>query len=142
MKRRTFAAATLVFTTGFPLLCRADEKTPVAPPKPITLKATARDMLDHAPGITTFASAEELAKKNPKLLEKFDHEIDFAKEDLILVQWGSSGPPFGKLTYKTEKTSIIFAVEEPKVQIRGQAYKLGADWFTVVKGTKIVFTSK
>lgn len=117
----------------------AEEKPQVAAPKPISLKAPS-DTVDGEPGVYTFASSEELAKKDPKLLAQFDRAIDFKSEDLVLVQWGTSGPPFGKLTFKTDKTSVIFAVEEPKVEIRGQAYKFGADWFTVVKGTKTVMS--
>jgi hypothetical protein len=131
---------TILFLLFAALSSRAAEEQKVAPPKPLALKAIASDSTDSEPGINTFASAEELEKKFPKLLQQFNREIDFKSEDLILVQWGSSGPPFGKLTYKTDKTSITFAVEEPKAEIRGQAYKLGADWFTVVKGTKIVMT--
>ncbi len=136
-RQALFAAVLLLFATS-PFGHTAEDKTKVPAPKPIALKAVASDTVDTEPGVHTFASAEELAKKNPKLLQQFDRAIDFKAEDLILVQWGSSGPPFGKLTYKTDKTSIIFAVEEPKVELRGQAYKFGADWFTVVKGTKIV----
>lgn len=135
--QRISLAIVALFLLAESLAWAAEEKK-VADPKPIALKAVASDSTDHEPGINTFASAEELEKKFPKLLQQFNREIDFKSEDLILVQWGSSGPPFGKLTYKTDKTGITFAVEEPKADIRGQAYKLGSDWFTVAKGTKIV----
>jgi len=138
MNRQTLFAAFLLLFARSPFGHSAEDKTKVPAPKPITLKAVVGDSVDSEPGIYTYASVEELAKKNPKLLQQFDRAIDFKAEDLILVQWGTSGPPFGKLTYKTDKTSIIFAVEEPKVEVRGQAYKFGADWFTVAKGTKIV----
>jgi hypothetical protein len=134
-----FTALLLLFTTNS-LGLAAEDKAKVPAPKPITLKAVASDTVDSEAGIYTFASAAELAKKNPKLLEQFERAIDFQREDLILVQWGTSGPPFGKLTYKTDKTSITFTVEEPKVEVRGQAYKFGADWFTVAKGTKVVMS--
>ncbi len=136
MQRISLLVVALFLLAGS-LAWAADEKK-VVDPKPIALKAVASDSTDHEPGINTFASAEELEKKFPKLLQQFNRAVDFKSEDLILVQWGSSGPPFGKLTYKTDKTSITFTVEEPKVDIRGQAYKLGADWFTVAKGTKTV----
>ena len=138
MQRISLAIVALFLLAGS-LAWAADEKK-IADPKPITLKAIASDSTDHQPGINTFASAEELEKKFPKLLQQFNREIDFKSEDLILVQWGSSGPPFGKLIYKTDNKSITFSVDEPKVENRGQAYRLGSDWFTVAKGTKIVMT--
>lgn len=138
MHRQTLFAATLLLFATSLFSHAAEDKAKIPAPKPIALKAVASDSVDQEPGVYTFANAEELAKKNPKLLEQFDRAIDFKTEDLVLVQWGPSGPPFGKLTYKTDKTSIKFVVEEPKVEIRGQAYKFGADWFTVAKGTKIV----
>jgi len=138
MKRRTFYLLAILALVSSQLGSAAEEKANIAAPKPIALKVVASDSVASEPGVHTFASAEELAKKNPKLLQQFDRAIDFKTEDLVLVQWGSSGPPFGKLAFKTDKSSIIFAVEEPKVENRGQAYKLGADWFTVAKGTKIV----
>ena len=137
MNSRILFASTLFFLSAA-LFLRAAEEKKILPPKPIALKAEASDTVDSESGVYTFASAEELAKKNPKLLQQFERTIDFRAEDLILVIWGTSGPPFGKLAYKTDKTSIIFAVEEPKVEIRGQAYKFSADWFTVAKGTKIM----
>ncbi len=140
MKRQTLYALLLLLFATSRFGSAADDKANVSAPKPIALKIVASDLIGSEPGVHTFASAEELEKKNPKLLPQFDRAIDFKSEDLVLVQWGSSGPPYGKLTYKTDKTSITFAVEEPKAEIRGQACKLGADWFTVAKGTKIVMT--
>jgi hypothetical protein len=136
MQRLPEIAVMLVLLGG--LTTWAAEEKKVADPKPISLKAIASDSTESEPGINTFRSPEELEKKFPKLLQQFNRAIDFKSEDLILVQWGSSGPPFGKLTYKSDKTSIIFTVLEPKAEIRGQAYKLGSDWYTVTKGTKIV----
>jgi hypothetical protein len=140
MKRRAFYSLLMLLLVSSQFGSAADDKVTVPAPKPIALKFIASDSNDSQPGVHTFASAEDLEKKNPKLLQQFDRAIDFKSEDLVLVQWGSSGPPFGKLTFKTDKTSITFAVEEPKADIRGQAYKLGADWFTVAKGTKIVMS--
>lgn len=140
MQRISLAVVAFLLLGDVLLWAAEEKKAKVADPKPIALKFVASDSTESEPGINTFASAEELEKKFPKLLQQFNRGIDFKSEDLILVQWGSSGPPFGKLTYKTDKTSIIFTVEEPKAEIRGQAYKLGADWFTVVKGMKIVMS--
>jgi hypothetical protein len=107
---------------------------------PKELKATfepALGFLD-GKGVRTFASLAEINKDFAGHQVKLDRDVDFTKESVILIQWGTSGPPFGKLAHRvTEKKEIEFYVDEPKVEIRGQAFKQGLNWYTVPKGTKV-----
>ena len=67
-------------------------------------------------------------------------KVAFAKEDLVHVSWGSSGPPFGDLRYEVQDGKIIiFYVKEPKAEIRGQAFRLGNDFFAVPKKATVTF---
>ena len=71
-------------------------------------------------------------------------EIDFAKEDLAHVSWGSSGPPFGKLQYEIKDgddgTTITFYIKKPKGEMRGTAFRLGNDFFAVPKKATVTFS--
>jgi hypothetical protein len=59
---------------------------------------------------------------------------------LVHVAWGSSGPPFGDLRYETKDGKIItFFVKEPRAAIRGQAYRLGNDFFAGPKKADVKF---
>jgi len=114
-------------------------------PTPQSVKVTVTGIPPGAgqPGVQQFGSADEVQKAFANTKITLPDGIDFAKYDVVFVGWGTSGPPFGQLKFKSNvKTGVTFYVQEPAAQIRGQAYKLGADWFLVPKGTKTAFEKK
>lgn len=96
------------------------------------------------PGVRVASDEQELTKLLGEATAKqFTGKIDFTKENLVHVVWGSSGPPFGKLRYeiKDEKADkvITFFVKVPQTLVQGQAYRLGNDFFAVPKNSKVTF---
>jgi hypothetical protein len=96
------------------------------------------------PGVRVANDEKELTKLLGKAIAKqVAGKIDFAKEKLVHVAWGSSGPPFGTLQHeiKTDKEgdTITFYIQEPKVAVRGQAFRIGNDFFAVPKEWKAAF---
>jgi len=131
-----FASVLLAATGATAVLADDAEKGP----QPSALSVKTSEPLTSAgkPGVTQFGSQDDVDKAFGKGKVTLERPIDFAKEELVFVRWGTSGPPFGDLKFKSSpKEGISFYVQEPNVQVRGQAYKLGADWFTVPKGTKV-----
>lgn len=96
-------------------------------------KLTAMTDADAAEKLVGAASAKGLVS-----------EIDFAKEQLVLVSWTTSGPPDGKLMHEVAKDGgITFYVQGPAgVKARGQRARIGADFFAVPKEAKVTFDSK
>jgi hypothetical protein len=94
---------------------------------------------------------EELQAENRRLCRSLGEDIakqiigkvGFAKEALVHVSWGSSGPPFGELAHEIKDgkggKTITFFVLEPKVNQRGMAYRLGNDFFAVPKNSSVQF---
>ena len=124
----------------------ASAKEPAKKSEPIrqiavTLDPLAAAKLQGTPGVTVVGDEKQLKESFGQAIAKqITGKIDFAKEDLAHVSWGSSGPPFGDLRYETEDGKMItFYVEEPKVAIWGQAYQLGNDFFAVPKKAKVKF---
>jgi len=74
----------------------------------------------------------------PKGAPQLAKQVDFAKEQILFVRWSSSGPPFGTLRYDVKaegKTHVVeFHIQEPKAKVRGEALRIGADYFAVPKG--------
>jgi hypothetical protein len=96
------------------------------------------------PGVRVASDEQELTKLLGKAIAKqIAGKIDFAKDKLVHVAWGSSGPPFGTLQYEIkadkEGDTITFYIQEPKVNMRGQAYRLGNDFFGVPKKSQVSF---
>ncbi len=75
-------------------------------------------------------------------------KIDFATEDLVHVGWESFGPPFGDLLFEANNgKNITFYIKEPKVEMRGAAYRgaayrLGNAFFAVPKKAEIKFDGR
>ena len=96
------------------------------------------------PGVTLVSDQKELAKAFGEAVAKqIAGQVDFAKEKLVHVAWGSSGPPFGRLQHEIkegeEGEAITFFVKQPKGSVRGQAYRLGNDFFVVPKKSQVSF---
>jgi type 1 glutamine amidotransferase len=96
------------------------------------------------PGVKVVSDQKGLVKSFGEVIAKqIAGQIDFAKEDLVHVSWGSSGPPFGTLRSEIKEgkggRGITFYVEEPKVAVRGQAFRLGNDFFAVPKESQVRF---
>lgn len=107
----------------------------------VTVDPLAAAKVSGKPGVTVFRSMTDVEKSLGKgIAKQIARQIDFANQELAHVAWGSSGPPFGTLQYETkEGKKIVFFVEEPKVEVRGQAYRLGNDFFAVPKKTSVQF---
>jgi hypothetical protein len=96
------------------------------------------------PGARAMGDQKEAAKLlGQSIAKQVVGKIDFAKEDLVHVAWGGSGPPFGTLQYEIKDgkdgKTITFYIKEPKAAIRGQAFRIGNDFFAVPKKSKVVF---
>jgi len=127
----------------------ASAKEPAKKPESVRKIAVAVDPLAAAnlqrkPGVTV-ASAEKEMKKafGEEIAKQITGNVDFAKEDVVHVAWGSSGPPFGKLARETKDGKdgkiITFFVKVPKTVVQGQAYRLGNDFFAAPKTAKVKF---
>lgn len=69
--------------------------------------------------------------------------VDFQMESLVLVSWTTSGPPDGTLKHEVKKDgAIVFYVQGPGGQVRGQRARIGADFFAVPKDAKVSFDVK
>jgi hypothetical protein len=93
---------------------------------------------DSAQGLSTYKSAAEVEKAAGKpVAEQIAKLVDFDKEDVVFVRWTSSGPPFGMLQHEVKDQAVEFYIKDPAMgKIRGQALRLGADFFGVTKGAK------
>jgi hypothetical protein len=96
------------------------------------------------PGARAMSDQKEVTKLlGQSIAKQLAGKIDFSKEDLVHVAWGSSGPPFGTLEYEIKDgkdgKTITFSIKEPKVPMRGMAFRLGNDFFAVPKKSKVVF---
>ncbi len=130
-----------------PWLCLAAEPaSPTTQLQKIDVKVDAMDAakLASKPGVRTFAAEKDVAAAlGEKLAQQLSGKVDFATQQLVFVTWGSSGPPFGHLkndvTGPADKPEIAFFIDEPKATIRGQAYRLGAEFFTAPASAKVSF---
>ena len=97
------------------------------------------------PGVRVASDEKEMtALLGEAIAKQVKGKIDFAKEDLAHVGWGTSGPPFGELQYEIQNgkdgTTITFYIKEPKVEMRGMAFRLGNDFFVVPKKATVKFS--
>jgi len=138
---------TLFATVALAVLsCAAGAGVPATKPEPVRKIAVNVDPLAAAklsgqPGVTVVSDEERMKESFGEAIAKqIVGKVDFAKEDLVYVSWGSSGPPFGDLRFEAKDGKILtFFVKEPKAAIRGQAYRLGNDFFAVPKNAKVKF---
>src|SRR5262249_43050285 len=89
--------------------------------------------------ILALDSLQELEKLvGAKAAPQLAKQVDFAKEHILFVSWSTSGPPFGTLKFEVkagDKTHAVeFYIQEPKAKVRGEALRIGADYFAVPKG--------
>ena len=135
----------LLAAVGLAVLPYAHAEEPTKKPEPIrkipvTVDPMAAAKLQCTPGVTVVSAEKQIQKFFGKAIAKqITGKIDFGKEDLVHVSWGSSGPPFGDLQFKKDGKIITFFVKEPKVEMRGQAYRLGNDFFAVPRKAKVKF---
>ena len=92
--------------------------------------------------VTTIKSKDELEKiAGKKAAQELAGQVDFQKQEIVFVSWTTSGPPFGKLEFEVigkDKDRVVeFYIREPNVKVRGQAARIGADFFAVPKETKV-----
>lgn len=127
----------------------ANAEEPAAKAEPVRKIAVAVDPLAAAnlqgkPGVTVVNDEKGVKESfGESIAKQIAGKVDFTKEDLVHVSWGSSGPPFAELRHevKDEKDgqTITFFLQQPKTLVQGQAYRLGNDFFAVPKGTKVTF---
>jgi hypothetical protein len=146
---------TLYLLIGLAVLAVASKSVaadPAAPPKKqepirkltVEVDPIAGSQWSAKPGVQVASDEEETTKLLGKAIAKqIAGKIDFAKEKLVHVAWGSSGPPFGTLQYgikeDKEGKAITFYIQEPKVAVRGQAFRIGNDFFAVPKKSQVEF---
>jgi len=126
---------------------RADKspEPPVATPKVRALKAT-RPLFKQLGGknkVMVAKTAAELDKLLGKVLAtELGKQVKFATEQVVIVSYQTSGPTFGILKHEVkgkDKKTVEFYVQEPKGVPRGQALKLGLEYFAVTKGTPVKY---
>lgn len=90
------------------------------------------------------AAVEKLVGK--KAAKAIADMVDFDKETVVLVSWTTSGPPDGKLQHEIKgvgkERKVIFFVQGPGGNIRGQRARIGADLFVVTKNVPVEFEAK
>ncbi len=134
---------------------RAEAAAPVVPAKKaelvrkltVNIGPVAAQRFSAKPGVTVVSDQKELTEFLGELLgeaavKQIAAQIDFAKEKLAHVAWGSSGPPSGTLQHEVKQEkgdAITFYIKEPKAPMRGVAYRLGSDFFVVPKKSQVSF---
>lgn len=121
------------------------EDKPAAKPDVSVRKLTFKNpgrLPEGARDVKTYGSLDEATKAlGEDVTKQFAGQIDFAKEQLVRVRWDTSGPPFGTLEHRVSKDKdgpqVVFHVKEPNVQVRGQALKIGEDYFAVTAKIKV-----
>ena len=88
------------------------------------------------------AAVEKLLGKDSatSLLER----VDFTKEKVVLVSWGTSGPPEGSLKHEVKgegkERQLVFYVQGPVgAHIRGARARIAADFFAVPRDIAVAF---
>jgi biotin carboxylase len=118
----------------------AQDKETKVEVKPLTVK-NLPITVGGGSAVTVIKSTQELQKvAGKKAAEELASQVDFQKQDIVFVSWTTAGPPFGKLEFevigKGKELAVEFYIREPKVNARGQAARIGADFFAVPKETK------
>ena len=89
----------------------------------------------------TAAELEKLVGKDPA--REMGKQVKFATEQVVIVSYSTGGPPFGMLKHEIkgkDRKSVEFYVQEPKgLGKRGQALKVGLEYFAVTRGTPVKF---
>lgn len=121
---------------------RSQDKTPV---RPLTVKPDPDKLPGGgAPGVKLYTSSEMAAKQlGTFVARQLAAQVDFAKEQVVHVQWFSGGPPFGTLRHELKGTGVNFFVQGPPPgKARGEAARIGSDFFAIPVGTKATFEPK
>ncbi len=129
------------------ILAAADEAKDDQVVRKLAVKVDLPDLgkLSTTRGATTIHSSEEAGKLfGEGIAKQIAGQIDFAKEDVVLIGWGKAGPPFAKLDYeiKDEKEGkvIKFHLQQPKhSRMHGNVAMRVNDFFAVPKGAKVEF---
>jgi hypothetical protein len=125
-----------------------DEKIVVRPLKLVVKDFAVIGRIGGQNKLTTLADATAVEKLLGKDAAKsLGDQADFAKEQIVLVSWGTSGPPDGMLKHEIKgmdkDRKLIFYVQGPVgAMVRGQRLRLGADFFAVPKGVAVSFDPK
>lgn len=74
-------------------------------------------------------------------------QVDFNKEKIVFVSWFTSGPPYGSLKHSVtgagkEQTITFFVQGPPGAGPRGEAARVGADFFAFPKEAVVLFDPK
>ena len=136
-----------LMATASSILAADDAAKDNSPIRKVAVKVDLPDLgkLSASRGITTFHSSEEAEKSlGEGIAKQIAGQIDFAKEDLVLVAWAKVGPPFATLAYeiKDEKDGkvIRFHLQQPKPsRLHGNVAMRVTDFFAVPKGAKVEF---
>jgi hypothetical protein len=143
MMLRTTLAAAFALTTSLALVtsaATAKDKDKIEV-KPLQVKGLPFNV-GGGNAVTTVKSKDELEKvAGKKAAQELVGQVDFQKQEIVFVSWTTSGPPFGKLEFEVigkDKDRVVeFYIREPKANARGQAARIGADFFAVPKETKV-----
>lgn len=127
----------------------SDDAEPAGKPiKARALKVSERPFeLGGKDKLTAFKTEAELEKAvGKKLAAELARQVKFADEQVVVVSYFTSGPPFGELKHevkgKGKKAAVEFYCKEPAVAQRGEAAKIGLDFFAVPKGVAVKYLGK
>lgn len=93
-----------------------------------------------------FSDAQFALKPRPKsadvsklIADRVEKEMDFSKNDLVIVNLSTGGPPFGKFRQELKDGTLRFWIEEPVgVRRRGMALQTIFKFYRIPKGLKVV----
>lgn len=123
------------------------EKAKAAQVRKLQVAVDQTDLVQQKPGVSLAASNEEMTRAwGEKFAQQISKQVDFKKEKVVRVDWGSEGPPFDTLEYRFEKNQAKMRVEffqrKPQAQARGQAYMIGLDFYAVPIDAEVSFVVK
>jgi hypothetical protein len=125
-----------------------DDKIAVRPLKFATKDFTLIGRIGGQNKVTTLADAAAVEKLLGKDAAKgLGDQVDFEKEQIVLVSWSTGGPPDGVLKHETKGTGkdrkLNFFVQGPAgAKVRGERLRLGADFFAVPRDVAVSFDPK
>src|SRR5262245_29612717 len=95
-----------------------------------------------AAGVYVKATDKEREALAGNVAKKLEGQVDYAKEQIVLVRMQTSGPPYGTLRHEIgtdpNKKEIVFFVQAPKVDGgRGEAAQCSHFFFAVPAGFKV-----
>jgi hypothetical protein len=105
-----------------------------------------RDLPQDKDGARAISLEDTEKTYGKKVAEEMKKQLDPEKEELVVVHWKTTGPPYAQLVaYPSTTERVDFVVEAPKLtpaeaERRGQTPGIGVTFCAVTRGSKLTFT--